>query len=79
MHLLAKVAMFIFTEECLQSFHTLKEALISAPVMQPPDWHLPFEIMCDDSDYAVGAVVDQSKDNKHYAISYASKTLTGPS
>jgi hypothetical protein len=34
--------------------------------------------MCDASDYAVGAVIGQSKDKKHYAISYASKTLTGP-
>jgi hypothetical protein len=78
MHLLAKDAPLIFTEECLQSFHTLKEALISAPIIQPPDWHLPFEIMCDASDYAVGALLNQSKDKKHYAISYASKTLTGP-
>jgi hypothetical protein len=77
MHLLAKDAPFIFTEECLPSFHTLKKALISAPVIQPPDWHLPFEIMCDASDYAVRAVLDQSKDKKHYAISYTSKTLTG--
>jgi hypothetical protein len=77
-HLLAKDASFIFTEECLQSFHTLKKALVSAPVMQHPDWHLPFEIMCDVSDYVVGAVLGQSKDKKHYAISYASKTLTGP-
>jgi hypothetical protein len=57
-HLLAKDAPFIFTEECLQSFDTLKEALISAPVIQPPDYHLPFEIMCDAGDYAVGAVLD---------------------
>jgi hypothetical protein len=56
----------------------LKEALVSAPVIQPPDWHLPFEIMCDASDYAVGAMLSQSKDKKHYAIYYASKTLTGP-
>jgi hypothetical protein len=55
-HLLAKDAPFVFTEECLQSFHTLKKALVSAPVIQPPDWHLPFEILCDASDYAVGAV-----------------------
>jgi hypothetical protein len=34
--------------------------------------------MCDASDYAVGAVLSQSKDKKHYAISYASKTVTGP-
>jgi hypothetical protein len=34
--------------------------------------------MCDASDYAIGAVLGQSKDKKHYVISYASKTLTGP-
>jgi hypothetical protein len=56
-HLLAKDAPFVFTEECILLFHTLKEALIFAPVIQPPDWHLPFEIMCDASDYAVGAVL----------------------
>jgi hypothetical protein len=37
MYLLAKDAMFIFMEECLQSFHTLKKALVSTPVIQPPD------------------------------------------
>jgi hypothetical protein len=36
-HLLAKDAPFIFMEECLQSFHTLKKALVSAPVIQSPD------------------------------------------
>jgi hypothetical protein len=78
MHLLDKEALFIFTEECLQSFHTLKKALVFAPVIQPPDSHLPFEVMCDASDYAFGAVLSQSKDKKHYVISYASKTLTRP-
>jgi hypothetical protein len=39
-NLLAKDVPFVFTEECLQSLHTLKKALISAPVIQPPDWHL---------------------------------------
>jgi hypothetical protein len=63
-HLLAIDAPFIFTEECLQVFHTLKKALISAPVIQPPDWHIPIEIMCDASNYDVGAVLGQSKDKK---------------
>jgi hypothetical protein len=71
-------AKFIFTEECLHSFQTFKAALISALIIQPLDWHLPFEIVCDVSDYVVGAVLSQSKDKKHYAISYASMTLTGP-
>jgi hypothetical protein len=77
-HLLAKDAPFVFTKECIQSFHTLKEALISVPIIEPPNWHLPFEIMCDVSDYAVGVVLFESKDKKHCAISYTSKTLIGP-
>ncbi|WVZ84673.1 hypothetical protein U9M48_031678 [Paspalum notatum var. saurae] len=73
-NLLAKDVPFVFDEECLEAFHTLKKALVSAPIIQPPDWNLPFEIMCDASDFAVRV----SKDKKHHAISYASKTLTGP-
>jgi len=76
--LLAKDAPFIFSDECHESFQTLKEELISAPIIQPPDWNLPFEIMCDASDFPVGAVLGQTKDKKHYAISYTSKTLSGP-
>jgi len=75
---LAKDAPFNFDNECLDDFYYLKKALISAPIIQPPDWSLPFEIMCDASGYAIGAVLGQSKDKKHHAISYASKTLTGP-
>src|SRR6185312_8591185 len=78
MNLLAKDALFNFNEECLVAFYTLKKALVSAPIIQPPDWKLPFEIMCDASDYAIGAVLSQCRDKQHYAISYASKTLTGP-
>src|SRR6185312_13240466 len=77
-NLLAKDAPFEFTDECLRAFEILKKALISAPIIQPPDWKLPFEIMCDASDYVVGAVLGQCRDKQHYAISYASKTLTGP-
>ena len=67
-----------FDDDCLLAFYTLKKALITTPIIQPPDWKLPFEIMCDASDYAVGAMLGQCRDKQHYAISYASKTLTGP-
>ncbi|WVZ63790.1 LOW QUALITY PROTEIN: hypothetical protein U9M48_013395 [Paspalum notatum var. saurae] len=77
-NLLAKDTPFVFEDTCLEAFHTLKKALITTPIIQPPDWNAPFEIMCDASDSAVGAVLGQSKDRKHHAISYASKTLTGP-
>ena len=76
--LLAKDAPFVFNNECHEAFQILKKALISAPIIQPPDWKLPFEIICDASDFAVGAVLGQTKDKKHYAISYASKTLFRP-
>ena len=55
--LLAKDEPFEFTDKCLKSFDTLKMALVSAPIIQPPDWSLPFEILCDASDFAVGAVL----------------------
>ena len=56
-HLLNQDVPFIFDEECRKSFAKLKEALITAPVVQPPDWKLPFELMCDASDFAVEAVL----------------------
>jgi len=75
--LLLKDADFIFDDPCLKAFCRLKEALVTAPIIQPPDWNLPFEIMCDASDYAVATVLGQRKDKKMHAIYYASKTLDG--
>jgi hypothetical protein len=43
--------------------------------MQALDWSLPFKIMCDASDYAMGAVLGQRKDKKPHVIYYASRTL----
>ena len=62
----------------LEIFKILKKALISAPTIRPPNLSLPFEIICDASGYAMGAFLVQTKDKKHHAIAYASKTLTGP-
>ncbi len=75
-NLLAKDAPFEFDDVCLKSFEILKKALVFAPIIQPPNWTLPFKIMCDASDFAVGAVLGQIKDKKHHAICCASKTLT---
>ena len=73
--LLQKDIPFVFYDDCLEAFETLKKALISAPILKPPDWNLPFEIMCDASDYVVGAILEQIVDNKLNVIHYASKTL----
>ena len=73
--LLCKDIKFEITNECVESFNRLKQALISAPIMQAPNWEYPFELMCDASDYAVGALLGQRIDKKDHAIYYASKTL----
>ncbi|GJU75789.1 reverse transcriptase domain-containing protein [Tanacetum coccineum] len=75
-HLLEKETPFFFSEECIESFNTLKRKLTKAPILIAPDWDLPFELMCDASDFAIGAVLGQQK-NKHFQpIHYASKTMT---
>jgi hypothetical protein len=71
-NLLQKDVSFVFDDDCLEAFETLKKALTSAPIVQPPDWNLYFEIMCDASDYVV---LGQRVDKKLNVIHYASKTL----
>jgi hypothetical protein len=73
--LLAKVTPFEFDEECLKAFGALKEILTSTPVIRPPNWGEPFEIMCDASNYAVGAVLGQRIDKLPHVIYYAIRTL----
>ncbi|CAN6476348.1 unnamed protein product [Victoria cruziana] len=73
--LLAKDVTFVFSEECMRSFEKLKEALVSAPILRAPDWNLQFEIMCDASDYAIGAILGQRVEKKRVVIYYASKSL----
>ncbi|KAJ9565994.1 LOW QUALITY PROTEIN: hypothetical protein OSB04_001960 [Centaurea solstitialis] len=66
---------FDFNEECRVAFNILKKALVTAPVIATPDWSKPFEVMCDASDWAVGAVLGQRKEKIFHSIYYASKTL----
>ncbi|CAM8990537.1 unnamed protein product [Rhodiola kirilowii] len=73
--LLQKEVPFEFTNACKEAFDDLKKALTSTPIIQTPNWGLPFEIMCDASDYAVGAVLGQKVDKKVVVIYYASRTL----
>ncbi|CAN6686583.1 unnamed protein product [Malus baccata var. baccata] len=73
--LLQKEVAFEFDEACSTAFKHLKEALTSAPIITPPDWSLPFELMCDASDYAIGAVLGQRKNKQPHVIYYASRTL----
>ncbi|CAN6583682.1 unnamed protein product [Malus baccata var. baccata] len=73
--LLQKEVSFEFNEACEQAFNHLKDLLTSAPIITPPDWNTPFELMCDASDYAIGAVLGQRKNKLPHVIYYASRTL----
>ncbi|GJR72063.1 reverse transcriptase domain-containing protein [Tanacetum coccineum] len=71
-----KIHEVIKKKECIEAFNILKKKLTEAPILVAPDWDLPFEIMCDASDYAVGAVLRQRKTKHFQPIHYASKTMT---
>ena len=73
--LLQKDVEFNFDDKCKAAFNHLKQALTSTPIIQPPDWTLPFELMCDASNYAVGAVLAQRVGKASHVIYYASRTL----
>ena len=73
--LLSKDVPFTWSQACDIAFTKLKNMLVSPPIMRSPNWDLPFEIMCDASDYAIGAVLGQREDKKAFVIYYASKTL----
>ncbi|RVW68342.1 Retrovirus-related Pol polyprotein from transposon 17.6 [Vitis vinifera] len=64
-----------FYRRCQNSFDQLKKFLTTTPIVRAPNWQLPFELMCDASDFAIGAVLGQREDGKPYVIYYASKTL----
>ena len=74
-NMLVQGAPFEFNDQCLKAFLFLKERLVSAPIIVASDWNLPFKLMCDASDYAIGAVLGQKRDRKFQVIYYASRTL----
>ena len=74
-NLLVQGIPFEFDSHCLEAFTVLKDKLISAPIVVAPDWSFPFELMCDASDYAIGAVLGQKRENIFQVIYYASRTL----
>nr|GFA72057.1 reverse transcriptase [Tanacetum cinerariifolium] len=75
-HLLKKNAPFVFFDDCVQACQTLKKKLTEAPILIAPNWDQPFELMCDVSDFAVGAVLGQRIEKHFRPIHYASKTTT---
>ena len=73
--LLEKDAKFEWDAECQERFEEIKAYLTTTPIVRAPDWHLPFEVMCDASDLAVRAVLGQRVEGKPYVVYYESKML----
>ena len=73
--LLEKDAKFDFDEACKAAFDEIKSRLVTAPIMVTPNWNKEFEIMCDASNFAMGAVLGQRIEKMFKAIYYASKTF----
>ena len=59
----------------MHAFSVLKDKLISAPIVVAPDWSFPFELMCDASDFTIGAVLGQKREKIFQVIYYAGRTL----
>ena len=73
--LLEKDTKFHFDESFQKAFEEIIFRLVEAPIMAKPDWNREFEIMCDASDFAMGAVLGQKDEKVFKAIYYASKTF----
>nr|GEV56867.1 reverse transcriptase domain-containing protein [Tanacetum cinerariifolium] len=74
-HLLEKETPFVFSKDCIDAFETFKKKLTEARILVVPDWNLPFELMCDASDFVIGAVLGQRKTKYFQPIHYASKIM----
>nr|GEV27014.1 reverse transcriptase domain-containing protein [Tanacetum cinerariifolium] len=74
-HLFEKNAPFVFSNNYVQAFQTLKKKLTEAPILIALNWDQPFELMCDASDFAVGAVLGQQIEKHVRPIHYASQEV----
>ena len=73
--LLEKDTRFNFDDSCKAAFEEIKIKLVQEPIMAAPEWDQGFEIMCDASDFAMGAVLGQRKEKIFRTIYYASRTF----
>ena len=74
-NLLVQGTPFEFDAQCMRAFSVLKDKLVSAPIVVAQDWAFPFKLMCDASDYSIGAVLGQKRERIFQVIYYASRTL----
>jgi hypothetical protein len=74
-NLLQKNVRFKFDDSCVSAFNCLKQSLLNAPIIKPPEWEKPFDLLCEASNEAVGAVLGQHDGDNFNIIHHASRTL----
>ncbi|RDX73780.1 Retrovirus-related Pol polyprotein, partial [Mucuna pruriens] len=76
-NLLQKDVDIVFDKACIEAFEELKTRLTITPTLQAPNWELPFELMCDTFNSALGAIIGQrvGVGKPSYVIAYASRTM----
>nr|GEU29479.1 reverse transcriptase domain-containing protein [Tanacetum cinerariifolium] len=74
-YLLEKETPFVFSKDCIDAFKNLKKKLTEAPILVFPDWNLPFKLMCDASDFAIGLVLGQRPTGGHHGANLTAKKV----
>jgi hypothetical protein len=67
---------FVWDVNCEQAYHTLKTALVNAPILTRPDFKRTFWLDVDWSPKGVGAILSQKDGKFERVVAYASKSLT---
>ncbi|CAG2186270.1 Retrovirus-related Pol polyprotein from transposon 17.6,Retrovirus-related Pol polyprotein from transposon 412,Retrovirus-related Pol polyprotein from transposon 297 [Mytilus edulis] len=76
-HLLKKNMKFKWTSDCNEAFETLKQALITAPILKYPDFEKEFILACDASTQAIGYILSQKDENgQERPIGYGGRNLS---
>lgn len=74
--LLKKGKPFVWSESCEEAFKNIKSLLVSAPILSPPDFSLPFIVQTDASGFGLGAVLTQKHQDGEKVICYLSRSLS---
>jgi hypothetical protein len=71
----SKPNQIVWTDNEVTAFKAMKNAMIHAPVLRNPDFHRPFVLQTDASDFAIGAVLSQKFENGEHPIAFLSRKL----